>query len=130
MDYTGDIIEESLQNPHLIKSLPIISTRVEPITPEHRTPWLKQWTLHSVSVPSTQAAWLAEQLSHEIETTHQAWFIDFKNDTTHYIIFPNRVFKIDRSHPEQYLEAKRYGIALGIPDYQLIDPSGIAPDMA
>jgi len=47
------------------------------------------------------------------------WYADFKNETTHYIIFRNRVFKIDRTKKEQYDEATRYGISLGIPDYQV-----------
>jgi len=129
MDYEGTIIKESLKSPGILKTLPVISTRVEPITPEHQTPWLTQWTLHTVNIPLDQAGPVAERLSHEIETTHQAWFIDFKNDTIHYIIFPGKVFEIDRAQPEQYRAAKQYGLNLGIPGYQLIDPSGLAPDV-
>jgi hypothetical protein len=129
MNYEGDIIAESLQNPQLLKTLPVTATRVESVTPEHRTPWLKRWTLHTLSIPPAQAGLLAEQLSHEIETKHHSWYIDFKNNTTHYIVFPDKVFKIDRSQPEQYEAAKAYGVALGIPAHQLINPSGVAPDM-
>ena len=119
MNYEGEIIEESLRNPAIIKLLHITSARVEPVTAVHRTPWLKQWTLHTVSVPPAQAEALAEQLSHEIETSHQAWYIDFKNSTTHYIIFSDKVFKIDRRKAGQYQAATDYGLTLGIPPYQL-----------
>ena len=49
---------------------------------------------------------------------------DFKNDTHHYIIFRDKVFYIDRKSKEQYDEAKRYGISLSIPEYQV----DFAPD--
>src|SRR5438045_737129 len=112
MDYQGEVIEESLKDPGIIKSLPVTTTRIEQVTERHRTPWLKQWTLHILSVPPAQAESLAEQLGHDIETSHQAWYIDSKNDTTHYIIFPDKVFKIDRAKTEQYEEAKAYGMTL------------------
>jgi uncharacterized protein YndB with AHSA1/START domain len=115
----GDIIEESLANNSTLKAVSIISTRVEPVTPEHKTPWLKQWTLHTIEVPEDEASAIAEQLSHAIETERQNWYIDFKNDTTHYVIFPNKVFKIDRSQPEQYKPVVSYGIKLGVPRHQL-----------
>ncbi|MFA6446381.1 MAG: hypothetical protein WCW14_04010, partial [Candidatus Paceibacterota bacterium] len=47
------------------------------------------------------------------------WYADFKNKKTHYIIFRDKVFKIDRTSKEQYDEVKRYGISLGIPPYQV-----------
>ena len=42
----------------------------------------------------------------------------------YYIIFRDKVFYIDRKSKEQYDEAKRYGISLGIPEYQV----DFAPD--
>ena len=47
------------------------------------------------------------------------WYADFKNDKYHFIIFRNKVFRVDRNKPEEYEEVKKYGISLGIPDYQL-----------
>ncbi len=40
------------------------------------------------------------------------------NNKFHYIIFRNKIFKIDLSNPK-YREAMEYGISLGIPWYQL-----------
>ena len=45
--------------------------------------------------------------------------VDFKNDKFHFIIFKNKVFCVDIYNKEQYDEAKKYGISLGIPDYQV-----------
>lgn len=119
MSLTGDIIEESLKDVSTLREVHIIGTRIEAVTPEHKTPWLKQWTLHTIEVSEQDAETLAEKLSHAIETKHQSWYIDFKNDTTHYIIFPEKVFTVNRHSPEEYKPVVSYGVKLGIPRYQL-----------
>ncbi len=118
--YKGDIIEESLENKEVLKKVKILSTRVEEVTEKHKTPWLKQWTLHLVEVSDDQAEEVAKEISKSLDTKHQgSWYADFKSDTYHYIIFPNKIFFIDRSSKKQYDEASRYGISLGIPEYQV-----------
>lgn len=47
MSYTGVIIEESLKDKAVLNQVSIVNTKVEPVTKHHKTPWLKQWTLHS-----------------------------------------------------------------------------------
>lgn len=119
MDYAGVIIEESLRSTAVLGRLKIVSTKVEPVTGRHKTPWLDQWTLHAVDIPADRADSVAGQLSRVIEDEHNAWYIDFKNDATHYIVFPGKVFKIDRTKKAEYQTATDYGLGLGIPDYQL-----------
>ena len=119
MSYKGDIIEESLADRTTLENVNIIATRVEVVTPDHKTPWLKQWTLHTIEVSEDEAATVAEKLSHAIETKHNSWYIDFKDDTTHFVIFPGKVFKVDRSNPEEYKPVVSYGANLGIPRHQL-----------
>ena len=124
-NYQGVIIEESLENKEVLKKIKIISTKVEPITDEHKTPWLSQWTLHTVEIPDNEAKEIAEGISKSLDRNHGgSWYADFKNDTYHYIIFRDKIFYIDRKSKEQYDEAKRYGISLGIPEYQV----DFAPD--
>lgn len=118
MNYQGVVIEESLGDKSVIKDLPIVSTKVEQVTTEHKTPWIKQWTLHTVDVPEEKAEDLAGKLSHCLDKEHE-WYADFKNDTTHFIIFRNKVFKIDRRVITEYESARNYGISLGIPEYQV-----------
>jgi hypothetical protein len=118
-NYKGVIIEESLSDKAVLSRVKIVSTKVEPITEKHKTPWLKQWTLHTVEIPEAQAKEVAEALSHAIDTTHASWYADFKTETHHYIIYPNKVFFIDRTKKAEYDAATAYGVALGIPDYQL-----------
>lgn len=116
--FKGIIIEESLKNLSILKKVNIISTEVEKVTPEHKTPWIKQWTMHTVEIPENEIKNISEQISKILDTEHE-WYADFKNDTHHCIIFRNKLFFIDRKNKEQYDEASRYGISLGIPDYQV-----------
>lgn len=119
MTYKGIIIEESLQNTDVLKDLIITHTEVEPVTESHKTPWLTQWTMHTVEIPEEDIDTVIEKLSSSIDTEHNAWYADFKNNVFHYIVFRNRVFKVDMKNPIQYKDAKAYGISLGIPEYQV-----------
>jgi len=117
MNYTGVIIEESLKDKGVLTQVKITNTKVETVTEHHKTPWLKQWTLHTFEITEDQAEPVAEQLSKSLDNNY--WYADFKNDDYHYVIFPNKVFKVDRSQPKQYEPVVKHGLALGIPDYQL-----------
>jgi len=117
MDYKGIIIEESLKDKTVLDSIIITDTKIEPVTEAHKTPWLKQWTLHTITIPANRAEKLAEQLSHCLNDNY--WYADYRNPTTHYIIFPGKVFRIDRTRQEQYEAVKAYGMSLGIPEHQL-----------
>jgi len=98
----------------------ILSTKVEVVTEKHKTPWIKQWTLHTIEIPEAQAELIADKISTALDKEHKhSWYVDFKNDQFHYIIFSNKFFKVERGNKEQYAQATQYGISLGIPDYQL-----------
>ncbi|MBI2051264.1 hypothetical protein HYT33_00720 [Candidatus Roizmanbacteria bacterium] len=119
-NYQGVIIEESLESKDILKKVKIVSTKVEQITDGHKTPWLSQWTLHIVEIPESEAQTIAVEISKLLDYAHGgSWYADFKNETHHYIIFRDKIFYIDRKSKEQYDEARRYGISLGIPEYQV-----------
>ncbi len=120
MNYKGVIIEESLENTDILDDVRILSTKVEPVTEKHGTPWLKQWTLHTVEIPEDRADFIGDKISKALDPLHGgSWYADFKNDKTHFIIFRDKVFKVKRGSREQYDEVVKFGTALGIPDYQL-----------
>ncbi len=126
MSYKGEVIEESLTDKNVLKHFKILRTRVEEVTERHKTPWIKQWTLHLIEVPDADAERDAELLSKAIDTSHKSsWYVDYKNETTHYIIFSGRIFKIDRKRPDEYRKVTEYGVSLGIPDYQLDFSPGV-----
>jgi len=116
--YKGIIIEESLENKNVLDKLKIISTEIDPVTESHKTPWVKQWTMHLVEIEDEQADEIAQELSQSLDPDH-VWYCDFCNKTTHYIVFRNKIFKVDRTNQEQYDKAKDYGISLGIPAHQV-----------
>lgn len=118
MRYKGIVIEESLQDLTILKQLKILSTKVERVVESHQTPWLKQWTLHTVEIGEGDAQNVADKLSAALDSEHD-WYADFRNDKFHFIIFRDKVFKVDRDKPEEYEKVKEYGVSLGIPDYQL-----------
>ena len=118
MSYKGVIIEESLEKADVLKDVVVIETKVESVTEEHKTPWIKQWTLHTVEILEEKADQVAEKLSADLDKEHE-WYADYKNDQYHYIIYRGKVFKVDLKNPVLYKDAKQYGISIGIPEYQV-----------
>tara|TARA_Y100000310_G_C20123763_1_gene552682 strand:- start:140 stop:535 length:396 start_codon:yes stop_codon:yes gene_type:complete len=116
--FKGVIIEESLIDKRVLDGVEIVNTRVEEVTEKHKTPWVNQWTLHTVNVSKDKVDLVAEEISESLDSKHN-WYADFKDNETHYIIYRNKIFKVDRSSKGQYEEATRYGISLGIPKHQV-----------
>jgi len=120
MNFRGTIIEESLEDRKALQIVDVQSTKVKPVTANHQTPWLKQWTIHTILVPEAKAAEVAEMVSRAIDPHRSgSWYVEFNNDKKHYIIFRNKVFVIDAGNNAQYDEAVDYGLAIGIPRDQL-----------
>jgi hypothetical protein len=117
MNYKGVIIEESLENKDILNKISILATKKEIVTEKHKTPWIRQWTLHTVEIDLDSAEEIAREISKSLDSIHD-WYADFKNDKSHYVVFRNKVFKIDLAKPK-YRDAMEYGIKHGIPWYQL-----------
>jgi len=118
-NFYGVIIEESLKKKDVLKKVKILKTKVEKVTLKHNTSYLKKWTLHTIEIVENQADEIAKELSKSLNSSHGNWYADFKNNDVHFIIFRNKVFKIDRSKSKQYQKVVKYGLSLEIPDYQL-----------
>ena len=123
MNYQGVIIEESLDNAAVLDKVKIIKTKISPVVEKHKTPWVKQWTMHTVEITEGNADKIAEQISVDLDKEH-AWYADFKNEKYHFIIYRGKIFKVDLKNPILYKDAKKFGISLGIPEYQV----DFAPD--
>lgn len=119
MNYQGVIIAESLDDNSVLKDVRILNTKIEEVTPDHQTPYLKQWTLHTVEIPEDKVDEVAERISKSFDKEHLDWYADFKNDKCHYIIYPNKIFKVNLNRPEQYQAATDYGVSIGIPKHQV-----------
>ncbi len=119
MSYKGVIIEESLSDKKLLEEVRILDTEIEPVTESMGTPWLKQWTLHTVEISEGDSDKLAEKLSKILLNEPSSWYADYKDDSYHFIVFPSKIFKVDLKNPELYSEARKYGISIGIPAHQV-----------
>lgn len=118
MNYKGIIIEESLTDSNVLTDVIILGTEIEIVTEGHKTPWIKQWTMHTVEIEEEKVEQLAKQISENLDNEH-TWYADFKNDMYHFIIYPNKVFRVDINNPTLYNKAREYGISIGIPKYQM-----------
>ncbi|HLD57746.1 MAG TPA: hypothetical protein VJA47_05535 [archaeon] len=119
-DFKGVIIEESLEKKDVLRKVNIVKTNVEQVGEEHKTPWLEKWTLHTVAIQENQAENISKEISKSLDSKHGgSWYADFKSDKLHYIVFRGKIFKVDRSKPEQYKKVTKYGLRLGIPKYQV-----------
>ena len=117
-NFVGVIIEESLEDKKVLEKVKIIKTEVEDVVDGHETPWLKHWTLHTVEISGKEVDSVAEDVCRSLDSKHD-WYADFKNGEIHYIIFKNKIFKIDRGNWEEYDKATKYGLSLGIPKHQV-----------
>ncbi len=117
-NFKGAIIKESLANQVVLKKVRITKTDILPVTENHKTPWVKQWTFHYIEVYEDKAESIASEISKNMDSKH-VWYADFRNYKIHYVIYYNCVFKIDVNKKEDYQKAIDYGSKLGLPDYQL-----------
>src|SRR3990167_10394530 len=95
MNFKGIIIEESLGDKSVLSDMDIVETKVEEVTESHKTPWIAQWTLHTVEIPEEKVNSVADKISKSFDPEHPDWYADFKNENFHYIIFANKIFKVD-----------------------------------
>lgn len=120
--YEGCIIEESLESTEIINLFKIIKTEIVPVIEASATPWLENWTMHIVEINEDNIEDVVVKLKNSLKT-EQNWYADLKNNDFHYIIFNDKIFKVSRSSKEQYNEVYQYGLARGIPAYQLPNES-------
>ena len=116
--FKGVIIEESLGNLAVLRCVKILSTRVSMVNEKHKTPWLKKWTLHTFEIEREEAENVAQKISEGFDGEH-SWFADFNDGEQEYIIFPNKIFRINMRLQGEYVEAREYGVLIGIPEYQV-----------
>ncbi len=41
------------------------------------------------------------------------------NEQFHYVVFSQKVFKLDRTNQQDYKKMKEYAISIGLPEHQL-----------
>lgn len=108
--YTGCIIEESLKDKSILNEFKFLETNTD-----DGTSYIVETDESRIDsiVPKLQAAMSDEK----------CWYTDLKNYDYHYIIYNDRIFKVNRDFPDQYEEAKEYGLKRGILECYLPDKS-------
>ena len=118
-NFNGVIIEESLENIGVLENVAIISTRVEPVTEKH-TPLALPVDFALRGSGGRRSGQNGGRDTRIADREHKgSWYADFKNESHHYIIFPDKIFLVDRRSAEQYDDAKHPGLSLGIPEHQV-----------
>ena len=118
-NFNGVIIEESLENIGVLENVAIISTRVEPVTEKH-TPLALPVDFALGGSGGRRSGQNGGRDTRIADREHKgSWYADFKNESHHYIIFPDKIFLVDRRSAEQYDDAKHHGLSLGIPEHQV-----------
>ncbi len=76
--------------------------------------------MDTVEIDERQIDEYTNRLSTLIDTKHcNAWYCDFRNNKYHYVVFANKVFKLDRNKKQDYIDMQEYAIKLGLPKHQL-----------
>ncbi|MDP2925165.1 MAG: hypothetical protein Q8N99_02215 [Nanoarchaeota archaeon] len=92
MDYKGVIIEESLEDKSILKEVKIIKTKIEKVTFNYRTPWLKQWTIHTIEIPEEKIDEICKKIKKAFDSEHN-WYIDLKNNKYEITVFHDQIIK-------------------------------------
>ena len=118
-NFNGVIIEESLENIGVLENVAIISTRLEPVTEKH-TPLALPVDFARRGSGGRRSGQNGGRDTRIADREHKgSWYADFKNESHHYIIFPDKIFLVDRRNAEQCDDAKHHGLSLGIPEHQV-----------
>lgn len=108
--YSGCIIEESLKDKSILDAFHILETRED------------DGISYIVEIEDSKVQEILPKLKNAM-VDEPVWYIDLKNYDYHYIIFNDKIFKVDRDYPEQYEETKEYGLKRGIPEEYLPNAS-------
>ncbi len=118
-NFNGVIIEESLENIGVLENVAIISTRVEPVTEKH-TPLALPVDFALRGSGGRRSGQNSGRDTRIADREHKgSWYASFKNESHLYIIFPEKIFLVDRRSAEQYDDAKHHGLSLGITEHQV-----------
>lgn len=113
--YRGLVIKEAFQNPEETFFLPIHREELwRADNPAEYQP--SQWTAQFLNLPESSLEALTSRISKELK---KGWYVDLRNSDECIIVYPDRVFRYDRTDLETRSQAMEYGKAQGIPQGQL-----------
>ena len=100
----GTVVEESLKDSRFLNTLNIQSVRISGAdNPNER------WHLYRVEISESQLNELAQQLK------PNKWYAHFWDKQTIYVVFPGKIFEMDRQDKSSWQSAIDYGLNIDIP---------------
>ena len=63
--------------------------------------WQGKGAWHFITLPEDKSEEIADEVGKSLDSKH-SWYADFKNEKIHFIIFRDKVFKIDRRNKKEY----------------------------
>lgn len=113
----GAIVAESLRPGAVIDGVPLMLQKLERVDAgvgEQPT----RWTLVWFEGADTDAARLADLLSHALEPTG-GWYADFHTDSQVTVVFAGRIFTYARGDTRERAAVAAYARSVGVPEQQL-----------
>lgn len=110
MKYTGCLIDESLKDKSILDEFVITDTIVD------------DGVSYIVEIEESKMEDIVPRLQAAMVDAPE-WYCDLKCYDYHYIIYNDKIFMVNRDYPEQYEEAKEYGLKRNIPACYLPDAS-------
>lgn len=108
--YTGCIIDESIKDKSILREFTILETKND------------GGISYIVETDESRIDSTVLKLQASM-TEEKCWYTDLQNYDYHYIIYNDKIFKVNRDCPEQYEEAKEYGLERDIPEEYLPNKS-------
>ncbi|SRR3989344_1324901 len=107
MNYSGVIIEESLENKRVLEDFKIVESEVSSDL---------EWRMHKVEVTKDQI----EKLSQSLKAG--SWYMHFWSSNDVIVAFKDKIFHILHDDKSTWKPAVDYGLSLDIPPEQLDFP--------
>lgn len=106
-EYTGTIVEESLEDNRILNDFEIMKIRIsEEENPEDR------WHLYTVKITQEEVSKLSQQMK-------SGWYAHFWRSKDVIAVFKDRIFAFNYDNKSSWKEVVEYGLSVGIPEKQL-----------
>ncbi len=109
-DYTGIIVEESLDDNRLLNELNVRKIRIT----GHTNP-ADRWHMYEVDVTKEEIQELSKHIIGD-------WYMHFWKETDVIAIFKNKVFEFNYENKNTWNKVLEYGRSLGLPEDELDFP--------
>ena len=106
--WLGVLIEESLEDPAVLKKVSIVSTECTHLEDETQG---QQLQFHKIEVSESDVEDICLEVSRVIRPT---WYFQIVSGSKMFVVFRDEIMKAEKSDPESIERIIKYGTTLGI----------------